>query len=319
MTLVTFGEASLHLAAPDRERLVTADGLRVHVDGAESNAAVAAARLGVESVWLSKLPDSPLGRRIAGTLRGHGLDADVVWADGGERQGVRYFERGSDPRPDVTVDDAAGAAVTRLAPEDLSVDRLRGAGAFYTTAATMALSRDLVRTCATLLATASNAGVRTAFGLGPRGRWSPEAARETVRDLFSDVDVLVARESDVRAVLGRDGTARELAHALATAHDFERVALTRGDRGGVLWEDATCHQRAATETRVVDPTGAADAFAGVVLARTMAGAGAAETLADAVAAETLARTVPGPLSTATAADIAEVVARMDDERDRRSQ
>ncbi len=316
---MTFGEASLHLAPPGRERLATADTFRVSVDGAESNAAVAAAALDTDAVWLSKLPGGPLGRRVASTLRGHGVDVDVVWAEDGGRQGVRYFERGSDPRPDVGIDDATDAAVTRLAPEDLHVARLRDAGLFYTTAATMGLSRDLVRTCATLLATASNAGVPTAFGLGDRGRFPDEEVREAVAELFPDVDVLVAREADVRRVLGREGTARELAHALASAHGFERVAITRGERGAVLWEDATCHERTAVETRVTDPSGAVDAFAGAVLAGTLAGRDAATTVVDAVAAESLARTVPGPLSTADRDDVAAVVARMDNERERRRQ
>jgi 2-dehydro-3-deoxygluconokinase len=319
VTLVTFGEASLRLSPPGTERLATTDRLRTGVDGAECNAAVAAAALGHDAVWLSKLPDDALGRRVAATLRGLDLAVDPVWADGEARLGVRYYERGSDPRPDATVDDAAGAAITQLTPEALAVDRLRGADAFYTTAATMALSRDLVRTCATLIATASNADVPTAFGLGDRGRWRSEDARETILELFSDVDVLVARASDVRRVLDRDGTARELAHALASAHGFERVAITRGERGGVLWEASTCHEREATAASVVDPSGAADAFAGVVLARTVAGADAAETLADAVAAETLARTVPGAVSLATNEELAAVVARMDDERERRRQ
>ena len=80
--LVTFGETMLRLSPPDEERLETADRYDVHVAGAESNVAVAAQRLGLETAWLSKLPDSPVGRKVAGDLRNHGITVDVVLRTG---------------------------------------------------------------------------------------------------------------------------------------------------------------------------------------------------------------------------------------------
>ncbi|MFB6095656.1 MAG: PfkB family carbohydrate kinase, partial [Halodesulfurarchaeum sp.] len=68
-TLVTFGETMLRLGAPEGERLETAEHLDVRIGGAESNVAVAAQRLGLDAVWCSRLPDSPLGRRVINPLR----------------------------------------------------------------------------------------------------------------------------------------------------------------------------------------------------------------------------------------------------------
>lgn len=79
--LVTFGETMLRLSPPRGERLETTETLDVQAGGAESNVAVGAARLGADAVWLSKLPESPLGRRIIGELRSHGVRTGVSWAD----------------------------------------------------------------------------------------------------------------------------------------------------------------------------------------------------------------------------------------------
>lgn len=72
--LVTFGETMIRLTADAGVRLEEAGRLRVTIGGAESNVAVALARLGRQTAWLSALPDNALGQRIAGELRRHGVD-----------------------------------------------------------------------------------------------------------------------------------------------------------------------------------------------------------------------------------------------------
>jgi len=87
--LVTFGETMLRLSPPDDERLETADQYTVRAAGAESNVAVAAQRLGLDALWASKLPDSPVGRRVTGELKHHGVSVDVAWDDSDSaRQGA---------------------------------------------------------------------------------------------------------------------------------------------------------------------------------------------------------------------------------------
>jgi 2-dehydro-3-deoxygluconokinase len=87
--LVTFGETTLRFSPPRGERLETAETLTFATAGAESNVAVAASRLGADAAWLSKLPDSTLGRRVTADLRQHGVDPAVAWSDAG-RQGTYY-------------------------------------------------------------------------------------------------------------------------------------------------------------------------------------------------------------------------------------
>ena len=119
--ILTIGATALELTPDGDERLETAVRLDVAVTGPESNAAVAASRLGVESAWLSKLPETPLGRRVAGELRRHGVETAVCWSGG--RQGVSFVERAKPPRRDARIDDRAGAAVASLTTGLVSDDR----------------------------------------------------------------------------------------------------------------------------------------------------------------------------------------------------
>ena len=97
--LVTFGETMLRLSPPRGERLERTHEFDVQAGGAESNVAVAASLLGMDTVWLSKLPDSALGRRIVRELRGHGVRTGVAWdRHESKRLGTYYLEHGGTPR-----------------------------------------------------------------------------------------------------------------------------------------------------------------------------------------------------------------------------
>lgn len=305
MDLVTFGETALRLAPRGRERLETADAFTVGVSGPESNAAVAARRLGAEVAWASRLPESPLGRRVAHELRGYDLDVRVAWTEG--RQGLTFSERGGRPRGDDRVDDRDDAALAGVADEELPLDLVRGAGGVYVTGATAAVSTEAAVATARLLKAGSDDGGLTAFGLEYRPeRWDEAGeARETLTEFFPAVDVFLASEGDVRAVLDRDGEPAEMAHALAAEWGFGTVVLTR-ERTAVAWRDSTVHEYPLLEVDEVDAAGAGDAFAGAFLAGLLDGREVSAALKRAVAASALARTVPGAVPAVTREEVERV-------------
>jgi len=308
--LVTFGEAALQLSPPDQRRLETTRNFDVHVSGPECNAAVVAGRLGVETAWLSKLPDTPLGRRVVGELREHGIEVDIVWGSG--RQGITYYQDGPAPRRGQRIDDRDRTPITDIDTDELLLDRIDDADGVYVTGATPALSTALAGATAGVLRSAADADTLTALGLSYRpDRWPASHARETLTELFPAVDVFVANEGDIARVLDRDGQPQSVAHALASEWDFETVAITR-QRGAVAWHDATVHEYAAPESEVIDPTGAEDAFAGAFVARLLVGAPASTALQFAVAAGALARTVPGPVAAVSGAEVDRLATRISD-------
>jgi len=267
LDLVTFGETMLRLSPPEGERIETARELDFRTAGAESNVAVAAARLGAEAAWLSKLPDSPLGRRVLVDIRSHGVRPAVAWADpGATRQGTYYLEFGGAPRGTDVVYDRADAAVTTATPGEFDLGLLRAAGTVFTSGITPALSATLRETTASLLETATTAGTTTALDVNYRSKlWTPAEARSTLADLFDHVDTLFCAERDAREVLDRSGDPVPLAAGLREAHGFETVVLTRGGEGAVAAAAAGVHERPAVETETLDPVGSGDdrfAFSG---------------------------------------------------------
>ena len=79
--VVTLGETLLRMTPPGQLRIEQAAYFELEAGGTESNTAVALARLGVRTTWISRMPENALGRRIARTLMGHGVDtSQIVWA-----------------------------------------------------------------------------------------------------------------------------------------------------------------------------------------------------------------------------------------------
>lgn len=294
--LLTFGETMLRLTPPRGHRLSRVDQFDVHVGGAESNVAVGAANLGVDTAWMSVLPDTDLGERIAYALRGEGVEPLVTWTDTG-RVGTYYFERGGAPRGRDVVYDRAGAPIREATPETVAVDRVRDTDAFFTTGITPALSDRLIETTASLLETASAAGATTAFDVNYREKlWAPATARSTLTDLFPAVDILFVAERDAQEILGLDGDAEAMARALADGYDFETVVVTRGDDGALALHGGEPTSCGTYSVDTVDPLGSGDAFASGFLAERLNGASISEAMAYGTATASLKRTVEGDMA-----------------------
>ncbi|SFB83162.1 2-keto-3-deoxygluconate kinase [Halobiforma haloterrestris] len=305
--LVTFGETMLRLSPPDQERLEDAREFEVRAGGAESNVAIAAQRLGTPATWMSKVPETPLGRRAVGELRQHGIDTEVVWSHRG-RQGTYYLERAGEPRGTNVIYDRENTAVSTAKARELDLNTIKDARVFFTTGITPALSSTLRDTTASLLKAAREGGTTTAFDFNYRRKlWSPEEAEETMTHLFPGIDVLVIAARDARTVLGFEGDPRQLAHKLGSQYEFETVVVTRGSEGAIGWHDSVVHEQPAYDTDTVSRIGTGDAFTGSFIARRLEGDDVPTALEYAAATAALKRTIPGDVARVTEEEVEAVV------------
>jgi 2-dehydro-3-deoxygluconokinase len=306
MTLVSFGETALRFAPPEGHRFETAREVSMRADGTASNVATTASRLGTETVWLSKLPDTPLGRRVVAELHEHGLETEVVWADGDAgRQGLTFYEDATPPREDRLIQDRSGAAAATVTPGELPMEAIQAADVVFAAGSTAALSDTAASTLGALMRAAS--GVRALNLDFHPGLWEADTALAQLEGLFDAVDVLFANEDEATAVFNRSGTPRELSHTLASTYDFDYVFLTRSERGAVAYHDGVVHEQDAIETEVVDSSGQHDALVGAVIDRLSAGSATDDALLHGAAAAALARTMPGPLVPIEADEVSRLV------------
>lgn len=305
--LVTFGETMLRLSPPEGERLETATNLEFRTAGAESNVAITASRLGAEPIWLSKLPDTALGRRVVGDLRRHGVATEIIWSDDG-RQGTYYIEAGNSPRGTNVIYDRADAAITTTTSDELALEHIREAEIFYTSGITSALSSQLNETVSEVLADVARTGTTTAFDLNYRSKlWSAERAQRCYEQLLPQIDILIAAERDVRTVLQYEDPRAELAGRLRQEYGINTVVVTLGSDGAVAATPNGSYEQDAYETDTLDPVGTGDAFVGAFLARLLVEERVPRALEYAAATAALKRTIAGDIATVTKSEVEKLV------------
>lgn len=310
--LVTVGDTSLRLSPEGNERLETATDVRMRTTGTASNVAVAAGRMATDALWLSKLPDSLLGRRVVAELHEHGIETDVAWSQDG-RQGLTFYESAPHPRQTVQIDDRADATAGTMTPGELAMEEVQSAASVFAAGSTMALSSTAAETVQAILRAGGSGSDFAAFDLDYRpSMWSAENARATVTNVFDAVEVLFASEDDVRTVLDRDGQPREMAHTIAADWDFQMVVITRSEYGALAYHDGVIHDRDAIQTEAVDEAGQHEAFIGAFLAQLLEGADTDDALDAGVGMAALTRTVPGPLTTVDRTEVDQLLTDGDD-------
>jgi 2-dehydro-3-deoxygluconokinase len=269
---ITFGEAMIRLSPPNYRRLEQARSLDVQVGGAELNTAVALARFGRSSAWVSRLTDNPLGRLIANHGREAGVSTEhVVWTSE-DRVGVYFLEFGAAPRASSVLYDRKGAAIAGVRPGMIPWSKVfAGARWFHVTGITPALSAAAAETTAEALRVARLAGISTSIDLNYRIKlWTPAEAGKCMAELMKLCDVLITTEEDLERVFGIKGKGHADA-ALQTAARFslKAVAVTLRENPLVWknsWTAIACQGGKVLQTRtyeveIVDRLGAGDSFA----------------------------------------------------------
>jgi 2-dehydro-3-deoxygluconokinase len=270
--IVTFGEAMVRLSPPNFRRLEQARSLDLQVGGAELNSAVALARLGHTSAWVSRLTDNPLGRLIANHGREAGVSTDhIVWTKE-DRVGVYFLEFGAAPRASSVLYDRKGAAIASIQPGMVPWSKVfSGAKWFHTTGITPALSPSAAQTTHEAMQAARAAGAQTSMDLNYRAKlWTQAEAGKCMGELMALTDVLITTEEDIERVFGITGKDYEEA-AARTADRFglKIVAITLRENP-LVWKNTwtaialqggQIFRTRTYEVEIVDRLGAGDSFA----------------------------------------------------------
>ena len=176
--VTAIGSTMLRLSVPSGERLESAGTFQVHTAGTESNTLTALSRMGLKTGWVSRLGDSPLGRRVAREVHSFGVDTSrVIWAPG-ERNEVFFVEYGASPRGIQVIYDRGGAAVSRLTFDQLDLDYLLDTRVYHATGILAALSAACRDTALKAMQAARAAGVQVSFDVNYRSKlWDASYGR----------------------------------------------------------------------------------------------------------------------------------------------
>lgn len=266
LDVLTFGEAMLRLSPPRGVPLTGATSLDVHMAGAEANVAVALSSLGRSVAWVSRLPDSDLGLRVARDLAAAGVDiSHVRWEESG-RLGTYFVELGTGPKGVSVIYDRRDSAAAAMSADDLPTGVMAGARLIHLTGITPALSRSCRDAAQAAADAARDSESLLSVDINYRAKlWSAGDARKVLEGVAAGADLVVCTSEDARDVFGIEGDPAEVAASLADRLGGTYTVVTKGVEGAVCWHDADAIRVEATPTDIVDRLGAGDAFtAGVI-------------------------------------------------------
>lgn len=269
--VITFGETMIRLSAPDKKRLEQAESMDVNIGGSESNVAVAISRLGLDTSFVTRLTNNPLGRMVENKIREQGVDTtDIVWTDD-DRVGKYFLEFGANPRPSSVIYDRANSAISNLKPDTIDWKSIFDGGRlFHTSGITPALSNSAKEVTKESMMAAKNAGLLVSVDLNYRSKlWTQAEAKKCMTELMDHTDILVTTEEDTERVFDITAdTYEEVAKKLTDQFDFEVVAITlrdnismwRNDWTAIAYKDGKVYDDMTYELELVDRVGGGDSF-----------------------------------------------------------
>ena len=318
--IVTFGEIMLRLATPGYLRFGQANELTATFGGGEANVAVSLANYGMDTDYITRLPNNDIARACLQDLRGRGVGTDHVLF-GGERMGIYFLETGAVARASKVIYDRSHSSIAEIQPGMVDWETiLDGAGWFHWTGITPAISQGAADVCREAIQTANRLGVTVSCDLNYRKNlWKyGKSAAEVMPELVEGCDLILGNEEDADKVFGIkpewfDVTATQ---GKVNAAEFESVCrqlMARFPRakkvvitlrgainanhntwGGVLFDGNRLYQSPRYDiTHIVDRVGGGDSFMGGLIYGLLTYADDQQALDFAAAASCLKHTIYG--------------------------
>lgn len=192
----------VRLGAPDYLKLIQANRFDVSYAGAEANVAVSLANYGLETDYITCLPDNPIAERCIMDLRGHKVGVDHIQRTG-KRMGILYLETGSNARPSKVYYDREDSSIATVTLGSIDwKDILKDATWFHWTGITPALSANAAAECSNAIKTANELGVTVSCDINYRGNlWKyGKSASEVMSELVAGSDIILGNEEDCEKV-----------------------------------------------------------------------------------------------------------------------
>jgi 2-dehydro-3-deoxygluconokinase len=317
MKVLSFGEILLRLASPGYTRLFQDNSLSTSFCGGEANVAVSLSIFGLNSAYVTKLPENEVGQAAINSMRYFGVDTSKI-VRGEGRMGLYYLEKGASQRASKVIYDRAYSAIAMASSDDFDWDNIfDGIDWFHWTGINPALSKSMANICLEACKAAKKRGITISCDLNYRKKlWSTDEAQSVMHELMPYVDVCIANEEDAESVFGikapnndiesgklnRDGyiyVAKEISKQYGCSYIAitlrESYSATNNGWGGMIYDTKNHKTDFSKEynIHIVDRVGSGDSFTAGIIYGFVTGMTAADTVEFAAAASCLKHSIEG--------------------------
>ena len=272
----------LRLSPEGFNRFVQADKFNVHYGGSEANVAFSLANFGIDSTFVTKVPDNEIGQSAFNKLRQFGVDTSRIIKEG-DRLGIYYLEKGASQRPSKVIYDRANSAIAESKIDDFNWDEIfEDSKWFHFSGITPALSDNLAEICSNACKKAKELDITISCDLNYRSKlWSQSKAQKVMSKLMPFVDICIANEEDIEKVFGIKAENTDVdkgkldydsykfvANELLNKFDLSKIACTlrtsisASDNKwtSILYNGNEFYQASEHDVHIVDRVGGGDSF-----------------------------------------------------------
>lgn len=308
--LLTLGEILLRLSPPNCERIVSSDVFEKHVGGAELNVASGVSLLGLNTGFISKVPDNSLGDYVRAKVRSYGVSDAHIISDSKKdaRLGLYVYESGAYPRKPGIVYDRRNSSIYSMDIHDIPEAVYSQTRCFHTSGITLALSEKVRETAIEMIRRFKDGGALISFDVNFRGNlWSGAEAKKYIEQILPYVDIFFCSEDTARLTFLKEGDVKQIMRSFASEYPMSVIASTQRivhspkvhTFGSIVYDvknDIFYEDEPYRNIEVVDRIGSGDAYVSGALYGILAHGLSCEKAMDyGNAAGALKNTVPGDL------------------------
>jgi 2-dehydro-3-deoxygluconokinase len=272
MDVVTFGETMVLFTPQTPGPLRFSSSFQKSLGGAESNVAVALARLGHQVSWASRLGNDEFGLYIRNFLRGEGVDTSNVIFDDSYQTAV-FFKEPRPARESAVYYYRKNSAANRLIPQDIKEEWIASAKFLHLTGITPALSDTCKETLYYSINLARKHGVKIVLDPNIRLKlWDMDEAKSVVNEIAEQCDIVLPGIEEGELLTGENDPAQIARFFLKKGVPIVVVKL--GENGAYYAsKNEEGNVPGKRVDKVVDPIGAGDGFAAGFLSGLLRGWG----------------------------------------------
>ena len=256
-SVLTLGDAIITMNPTTMGPLRYVTHFEKKVGGAELNFAIACARLGLSTKFISRLGKDEFGRFIYNFVRGEGVDMDYVQFVEGYPTSLNFKE---------IREDGSGrtfyyryhSPITTLTPDDIRPEMFKKIDVVHLTGVYLAINPQNKLVVQQVIRMAKKRGAKISFDPNIRLKlWTIEEAREAFFTLFPSIDLLLTGREEISMIL--ENESETVWEEFATKYNIELV-IKDGGKGSKSYVNKRWYKQKAFPVTVVDTVGAGDGF-----------------------------------------------------------
>ncbi|KVV14987.1 sugar kinase [Flavobacterium sp. TAB 87] len=281
--IVTFGEILLRLSTERHLRFSQADSFKATYGGGEFNVAVSLANYGMNTEYVTRIPDNEIGNCAIKEMRKLNVSHNNVLLEG-DRMGIYFLETGTSTRASNIVYDRANSSMATLQKGMFDWKTiLKDAYWFHWSGITPALSESTAEACLEAIEIAHEMGITISTDLNYRSKlWKyGKNPNEIMPKMLQYSTVILGDLTTANFMLGLPDVNPDYTNLdslpqlyqalfvhcpnLKYAATTLRYSLSASHQriGGILYDGKKLYNAEAQEvTPVVDRVGSGDAFMG---------------------------------------------------------